>query len=373
MKQKNILHYKNSFISKVAACVALSALFLLSSCSQKKAEDPRAEMIFDTLCAVNAYEDGTKNLYDEIFARLKEIESRFNVNSGTSDISIVNAAAGKNPVKVHDDVFYVLEYAVFIAQKTDGAFDPTVQPLVNLWGINTEHAKVPSADEIRAAMEFVDWSKVLLDKDVKTVFLQNEGMALNLGAIVKGFATDEVCLILQNHKVKRAIIDFGGNIFVFGSKKDKSPWKVGVKDPVARLAGANGADNPIVVLSMSKPGSVVTSGIYERFFRQNGVIYHHIMDTRTGCPSQNGCLSSTIISSCSMEADVMSTVSFVLGYDKFAELFPDVKCIFIMDKGAQEESTGGHDGGYEIIASKSLEGVIESRTDIVYKGISESK
>lgn len=348
------------FFNAASAAGFLFTCFVFSSCSQ--VTSPRTEMAMGTVCTVNAYSDGTEKLYDELFARLHEIEADFSVNIDTSQVSAVNRAAGQHAVAVSSGVLYVITTALKYAELTGGAFDPTVGPLVKIWGINTDHARVPSVQEINTALGRINWHDVVITRNSDgsgTVMLRRSGMALDLGGIVKGYAADELTSILRTRNVKRAVIDLGGNIYVFGTKKDGSLWKVGVKDP------SDPEGTPALILSLSN-STVVTSGVYERFFIQDGMRYHHILDTKTGYPARTGLLSSTIVCESSIAADALSTSVFVLGQEKGMALLQDIEkdrtsgtkfseipglhtrvsAVFIAEDGS-------------ITASKSLEGILK--------------
>lgn len=291
-----------------------------------------------TVCTVNAFDGGNESLYGEISARLMEIDSSFGVNRPGSDIARVNAAAGTDSIAVRPDVFFVIKAALGFAERSGGAFDPTIGPLVSLWGIGTDHQKVPSQAEIDAALSLVDWRKVILDEADTSVFLEKEGMALDLGGIAKGYAADEVIRILKERNVSRAVIDLGGNVCVFGSKADGSAWKVGIKNPL------DGGQSVASVLSLPGGLSVVTSGNYERYFVSGGRRYHHIIDPKTGCPGGGDVASATIVAASSMEADAMSTSAFLMGRDSFLRAFPGTQCVFISSDGsisASEEIAPG--------------------------------
>lgn len=315
--------------------------FLFASCSARGGT-PRTEQVLGTVCTINAYTDGTDALYAELFARLTQIDNEFSVNKEASELSKVNDAAGDHAVEVTDDVLFVLKTALRYAALSDGAFDPTIGPLVKLWGINTDHARVPSKQEIAMALPLVNWRNVAIDGS--TVFLTQKGMALDLGGIAKGYAADEMVRILKVNNVHRAVIDLGGNIFVYGTKKDKSAWRVGIKDP------DHDEGDPALVLSLDHDMTVVTSGVYERFFFQDGKRYHHILDTKTGYPAQSGLLSSTIVCGSSIQADALSTISFIWGPKKFNELLEkldeDVKYVFISEN-------------HSVMASASLEQMLK--------------
>lgn len=300
-------------------------LLLISGCT-KKMESPFSAQFLGTACFVNAFEQGSSSLYSKIFSRLEEIDSRFNVNNPLSDLSLVNSSAGEKSVSVHDDVAFVLESALSFAKKTDGFFDPSIGPLVKLWGINTDHEKVPSQSEIDSSLPLVDYKSVEITEDgnQKKVFLKKKGMSLDLGGIAKGYAADEIAKILSEEKIDCAIIDLGGNIYVWGKKKNGALWNVGIKNPFDE----NGS--PALLLSCSENQSVVTSGVYERNFIQDGKLYHHILNPKTGFPGDDKYKSVTIVSSSSMEADALSTSAFLLGPEIYFSLF-DTPAIFISE------------------------------------------
>ncbi|MBQ2528661.1 MAG: FAD:protein FMN transferase, partial [Treponema sp.] len=199
-------------------------------------------------------------------------------------------------------------------------------PLVKLWGINTDHAKVPSQSEIDEALPLVDYKSVEImeDGNQKKVFLKQKGMSLDLGGIAKGYAADEIAKILSEEKIDCAIIDLGGNIYLWGKKKNGAPWNVGIKNPFDEKG------SPALLLSCGENLSVVTSGIYERNFVQDGKLYHHILNPKTGFPGDDKYKSVTIVSSSSMEADALSTSAFLLGPEKYFSLF-DTPAIFISE------------------------------------------
>jgi FAD:protein FMN transferase len=358
----------NQFSTRHSFVFLFLSVFLLFSCSQ--VSEPRTRMVMGTVCTVNAYSDGTTKLYDELFARLLKIENDFSVNISTSEISAINRAAGLHAVNVSPEIFYVVQTALKYAELTDGAFDPTVGPLVKLWGINTDHARVPQPQKIHEALLLINWRDVVVRKTAGggSVMLRRPGMALDLGGIVKGYAADELTAILKKHGVKRAIIDLGGNIYVFGKKKDGSLWNVGIKDPDAPEG------NPALILHLSN-ATVVTSGVYERFFIQDGVRYHHILDTKTGYPARTGLLSSTIVCESSIAADALSTSVFILGEERGMALLNKIqddqvsgkKLTEIPGLHAQVSAVFINDEGL-ITASKSLEPVLTpSRGTPIYR------
>jgi len=347
--------FRQYFQKSIFALLIIIFSICFTSC--ERTADPRTEALMGTVCTVNAYDDGTKSLYDELFARLHEIDETFSVTIDSSEISEINKAAGERSVSVSSDTAYVVRSALAFAELTGGAFDPTVGPLVKIWGINTDHARVPEKSEIDAVLPLINWRDVSVADD-NTVMLKRRGMALDLGGIVKGYAADELTKILKARKVRRAIVDLGGNIFVYGKKKDGSPWRVGIKDP-------NDPEGvPAIVLNVAN-STIVTSGVYERFFTENGVRYHHILDAKTGYPASSGLLSSTIVCESSMAADALSTSVFVLGKESGMELLHRIQSSagtpLAEIPGLHAQVLGifiEEDGS--VSASKALEGSLEA-------------
>ena len=299
-----------------------AALFFLHpiilSCSPRVA-GAQEQFTFGTICSINLYESGSAALYGKLFARLRELNDIFNNYSDSSEISLVNKNAAKSPVPISLDFYAVLKRALDFARLTDGAFDPTVGPLVKAWGFG-KNPRVPSQEEIEAAKKLVGWQCVKLEgfADQKsaalpTVRFTKNGVSLDLGAIAKGYAADCLAQILRKEKVKRASISLGGNVYVYGKKPGGALWNVAVRDPFEPAKNA--------FLLKTQNATVVTSGGYERFFEQDGKIYSHILDTKSGFPADKGLLSVTIVSQESMTADALSTSLFVLGMEKI----PDIK------------------------------------------------
>ena len=300
-------------------------IIILAGCTETV--PVRFESMLGTACVITLYENGKPQVYNDIFNRLLEIESRMSVHINGTEIDTVNAAAGIRPVKVSADFFGVMESALFYAAISDGAFDPTVGPLTALWDIGGKNQKIPLQHEIDEVLLLVNFNDVELDRANSTVFLRQEGMALDLGAIAKGYAADEAAAIIKNAGIPRAIIDLGGNILVLGEKKDKTLWSVGVQDPY---------DSRGVYLGIIQvpEKTVVTSGVYERFFEADGISYHHIFSPFDGYPMQNDLLSVTIITDSSMTADALSTAVFVMGYEKgkaLIESLEGVAAIFVFN------------------------------------------
>lgn len=300
--------------------VVLFSIIALGAASCAPRVEPElsdAATVLGTVCSIRIPEGGiqpghrkeAEAAIKKAFARLAGLEATLTVNKEGSEIDAVNAAAGNHPVKVGADAIAIVQKGLRYAALSDGAFDPSVGPLVKLWSIGTPGAHLPSPPEIAATRARIGWKDIVVDTAAGTVFLKRKGMALDLGSATKGYAADQVAAILAAGKVTSAVIDLGGNVLVIGAKPDNSPWRVGLQDP-------NAERNSYIGIARLVGKTMVTSGVYERFFIENGVRYHHILDPKTGYPARNGLLSVTVITEKSFDADGVTTMLFVLGREK---------------------------------------------------------
>lgn len=274
----------------------------------------------DTIITLTAYVDDEDVLndalrecgrYDHLLSRTQE----------DSDVWRINHAEGK-PVTVSDDTIRILETAQKISALTDGAFDVTIAPCSTMWDFTSGEAVLPDAEELKAAAEKVDYTKLRIDGNTVTL---PEGMMIDLGGIAKGYAADQVKAFLADRGVKSAILSFGGNIVALGLKPGDKPWNVAIRD-------IDGGPADYMLISKNYGASTVTSGIYERGFDLDGVRYHHLLDSSTGWPVQNELASVTIFSESSMMGDALSTTAFVLGTEKGCELIESldgIEALFI--------------------------------------------
>jgi len=320
-------------IIKRNAVILILLITLIASCDNIKPY--RVEEALGTYCVITLYEKGKSAVYNDIFSKIRNIENLMSVNIKTSDISRINDNAGIEKVLVDRETFKVIERALFFAELSGGAFDPTVGPLVTLWGIG-RNARVPSQEEIDEILPLINWRNVELDAQAGSVFLKQRGMALDLGAIAKGYAADEAANAAKNYNIKRALIDLGGNIAAVGTNMENSPWRVGIQNPFKERGESLG------YLQVTDK-TVVTSGVYERYFTADGKNYHHIFSPENGYPAQTGLLSVTIITGISMDADALSTALFVMGFEdgiKLLETMPQMEAVFVFeDKSIR--TTGG--------------------------------
>ncbi|QQY80426.1 thiamine biosynthesis lipoprotein [Keratinibaculum paraultunense] len=311
-----------------AIFILLIILFVVGCTNNQSQPLEKTDFLMDTVINIKIYDNQDKKIMDMAMDRLKEIESRMSVTIANSDISKINESAGIKPVQVHEDVYYVIKKAKYFAELSQGAYEPTIGPLVELWNITDVHGEerksIPTEEEIEEKMSLIDYNDLVLMED-NQVYLKRKGMKLDLGGIVKGYAADEVKRIFKNNGIQSAIIDLGGNIYALGEKVNGESWRIGIQDPF------NIIGNYIGILSV-KNQSIVTSGDYERYFLYKGERYHHIIDPKTGYPVKNGLAGVSVVSDKSIDGDALSTALFVLGIEEGTELInqlEDIDEIFI--------------------------------------------
>lgn len=216
-----------------------------------------------------------------------------------SEISQINENAGIRPVKVSADTFYVIQQAVHFSDVEKGYFDITVGPIVKLWNIGTDKARIPSPEEIKAKLPLVNYKDIILDEKNRTIMLKNKGMSIDLGGIAKGYAADKVAQVLKKEGVKHAIINLGGDVIAIGTKPAGGNWRIGIQTPFKPRGEYLG------IIEVSNK-AVVTSGVYERYFEKDGKLYHHILNPFTGYPADSHLYSVTIIAETSIAGDALS-------------------------------------------------------------------
>lgn len=290
-------------------CLLLSLLLtlpLFCSCEKNVYPLSATEFMMDTVITITVY-DGEADALDSAMKLCKKYENLFSRTVETSDIAKINNSNG-TPVTVDPETSELLKIALDIAEKSDGAFDPTVLPLVELWNV-TKNTTPPLQDKITEGLKSVGYKNIHIDGNTVTA---NNGVKLDLGGIAKGYITDKVVEHLKQKKVTSAIINLGGNLYLLGNKKGE-PFSVGIQKPFGN------SDQHSAVLMMENK-TAVTSGVYQRYFKHNGQLYHHIIDPKTGYPVNNGLYAVTVVSDSSSLADGLSTACLLLGTEKATAL-----------------------------------------------------
>lgn len=303
----------------VVAVTAIAAAAVMLS--RETLPMAHTEFMMDTVCTVTLYDwDGSGDgIMDGVFDVCRECDAALSVSVSTSDVYHINHSDGR-PVIVSERTVALLERAETYAAASGGSFDVTVYPVRRLWDFSGGHDSVPSEEALAAAVKLVDYTKLKTDGTSVTL---PKGMGIDLGAVAKGYAADRMAQYLKEHQVRSAVIDLGGNILVVGNKPDGSNWRVGIQRPFG--------DGNIDVVEV-RDRAVVTSGVYQRYFEKNGVLYHHILDPHSGKPCHTGLYSVTVIGENAEQCDALSTVCMLLGYDnavKVLEHYPNVTAVFV--------------------------------------------
>lgn len=259
----------------------------------------------DTYMTLTAYGENAQEAVEAGIAEIQRLDDLLSTGKDTSEVAQINANGGG---VLSEDTDYLVKRALDIYQSTNGAFDISIYPVMQLWGFTTGNFAVPSESDLAAKLALVDAGKIILSEENGQASISlPEGMEIDLGGIAKGYTSGRVMDVMKSYGIKSAVINLGGNAHVLGNKTDGSQWKVGIQDPEDEngyLGGVSVTDK-----------AIITSGGYERYFvdKDTGVKYHHIIDPKTGYSANNGLISVTIVSADSTLADGLSTSLFVLG------------------------------------------------------------
>lgn len=274
----------------------------------------------DTVMSVRA-DEADETLLRQCETAIEALEARLSVTRETSEISALNRerAAALSP-----DTEALLSYALRMCEETDGALDITLYPIIRAWGFTTNEFRVPAPEELEALLPLVDYTRVECANGSAAL---PDGVMIDLGSVAKGLASDVLADLLRNGDCSSGLIDLGGNLYCVGAKPDGSFWRVGVRDP--RME-----ESYCAVVQLADQ-AVVTSGQYERYFMDDdGTVYGHIFDPKSGRPVQNAMQSVTIIGNSGLECDALSTALFVMGRQNacaFLQEHTDVEAILIED------------------------------------------
>jgi thiamine biosynthesis lipoprotein len=265
----------------------------------------------------------------EVFTEFDRLEDLMSTWRKGSDVLRLNAAAGKDAVKLSPEVIEVLGLARHYSELTGGKFDVTFAALSGLWRFDQDMDRVvPSRAAIAARLPLIGWQDLVVDAAAGTAALRRRGMSVNLGGIGKGYAVDRASAILRRRGFADFLVQAGGDLYVGGRPKGRA-WRLGIQDP------RGPADTPFAIVELSN-ATFSTSGDYERFFMQDGRRYHHIIDPATGQPAMAS-RSVTLVTSKAVEADALAKAVFILGPDaglKLIEQLPGVEGVIV---GAHNE------------------------------------
>jgi len=265
-----------------------------------------------------------ESLASRVFRLIKQQENIFTVNRPHSEVMAVNHAAGSHPVEVSQPVYELIKRAKAVSLLDGSLFNFTIGPLVKRWKIGFNGHSVPAASDLQSLLGLTNPRDVVLDDAARSVFLQHAGMEIDLGAIAKGYIADVVRDFLLAEQVPQGLINLGGNVQTLGASGQEG-WGIGLKKPFA-------AEDALLGVIHVSNKSVVTSGIYERYFELDGRRYHHILDPKTGYPLDNELQSVTVISEDSIDGDIYTTLLYGMGIEKSLEYLQDlahIEAIFV--------------------------------------------
>ncbi len=322
-------------MKKYIGIVLVIAIVLLIVCVEMEKELPEASSEFfamDTYMSLSATGIDAEEALQVCETYIEELENAISRTDENSEIYALNHSNGEI-VTVSDMTYEIISIAVACAENTDGAFDPTICAVTDLWGIGTETQGIPSDADIEAALETVSYENIVLLEDNGVQLLN--GAQIDLGAVGKGYAADALYAIYEAYEIESGIIALGGNLYLVGEKETDTPWNVGIVDP-------DQTDEYNIGVKVSNK-SVVTTGAYERYFEEDGVIYHHVFNTETGYPTGEDIKSVTIVSDNSTLADIYATALFAMGYEDaiaFVEAEVEIEAIIIQEDNEVYISAG---------------------------------
>ena len=279
---------------------------------------------FGTINSITISGERDPSILDPVKERMMEIHNRFSFFSPESEISRINQQAGIQPVPVSRETLYLLSLAQKYAKETKGTFDVTAGAMSELWRNAIRSAKLPSQADIAYTRAHCNIEKLGLDKDHSTAFLREQGMKLDLGGLVKGYAADVARSMLKAQNIQEAQINFGGTVAVMGKGQ-----KIGIQNPFQKTGTSMAS-----ILLENK--AIVTSGSYERCFFHQGRRFHHIIDPRTGNPSSSGLISVSLIGDQAVELDALATGICCLGREEGLSIAGryGLSAIFVTDNGS---------------------------------------
>lgn len=329
--------------------VIFAAMVLVSGCSQTPKHPLLLGHTMGTTFSVRMAHvsldfEQKRQLLGEIQGVLDEINRQMSVWDENSEISRFNRAPNGEFIGISSDFQAVVRRALEIAEATGGAFDPTVGPLVNLWGFGPKNGQKrvkPATEQLAAVRASIGWQNIEITADGR-LGKRIPGLQLDLGAIAKGYAVDRVANLLLERGFSNFLVEIGGETRVFGQNPEHQAWKIGILRP-------DDTQNIQKMVFLTDGRAIATSGDYRNFYRaENGEIETHIMDPRTGEPARHKTASVSVLAEDCMTADALATALFVLGPDEglplLAEKFPGVEALFILreNDGSLREVSSPH-------------------------------
>ena len=310
------------------ACMLVVSSVFLSACGKKEKTVSQTLFALDTFVTVTIRGQEAQEAFDQASKVLQELEETLSRTKEGSEIDRLNHSSEEAPVALSQGTYTVLQSALSWSEKTGGVFDPTIGPVMDVWGFGSDAKRVPDEEEIQTALEHVSYTKIHLLSDSRAYV--DPDTIVDLGGVAKGYIADVLMSTILEYKVSRVILDLGGNVCAFDASKELVIGVISPSDPSLLAAKVNVSSK-----KKDEAVSVITSGAYERYIEVDGVHYGHIMDTKTGKPVETDLLSATVLTHDGKEGDILSTVLFALGSEKAVELAKkeNIACILIGQDG----------------------------------------
>lgn len=302
-------------------------LFLITShlyaCAfNNKNSDPisKSTYLLNTVITITLYDKPNDDILNQTIEIIKEYEKIFSRTDKNSELYILNKRLKPKTINngyiVSDELAYLIRKSLDFCELSNGYFDISVAPLSDLWDFSNSEKYIPNKNDIDKILPFIDYKGIEINNN--EVIFENDQIEIDLGATAKGYIADKAKEFLLNKGIKSAIINLGGNVLTLGKKPDGEPFKIGLQKPFADR-------NEIISTMLIEDLSVVSSGIYERFFIENDMLYHHILNPLNGYPYNNNLNSVTIISKSSLDCDALSTICIAMGLEGGLELINNTK------------------------------------------------
>ncbi len=305
----------------VVICVVIAVLLSVVIIQKYRLKPlKQTEMIMGTLVEITVIPANEKAIR-EAFEALKKVDALMSTYKEDSEISILNR---EGKAQVSEETLEVIKDAIKFSNLTDGAFDITCRPLINLWKKAKKEEKVPTEEEIEEAISLVGYQRIILEGN--QIRLEKKGMQIDLGGIAKGYAVDKAIEALKKNSIKRALVNAGGDLYALGTDRQGEKWQIGVQDPRE--------EDKIIDIIKVKDRAVATSGDYRRYFTLEGKRFSHIVNPETGLTVQDVPMSVTIVGPGATTTDALSTGVFVLGPEegmKLIESLPEVEGMIISE------------------------------------------
>lgn len=319
-------------LKKIIVWICLGTVLLFSGCRQNErdatnetqnvelnaeeasdsteTEASRDIFAMDTYMTITAYGENAQKAVDEAEAEIERLDALLSTGNIDSEIAKLNESKSAT---LSEDGGYLVKRALELNKETNGAFDIAVYPIMEAWGFPTQNFRVPSEEELTELLQHTDASRISYNESTREISFSDVQMKIDLGGIAKGYTSSRIMNIFKENGIKSGLVNLGGNVQTLGTKTDGSNWRVAVQSP-------DDTEDYLGILAIQDK-AVITSGGYERYFEQDGVTYHHIIDPKTGYPAENGLRSVTIVSDDGTLADGLSTSLFIMGEERAEEFW----------------------------------------------------